>query len=228
MTSGSGRELNRLLAAAAMLSIATLLTTCGPAAPQAETSASRRRGRTGWSYDPVSDRCRLERITIGRVLSPVGHLHSSLRGAGPTSARIVESPVGFVPPQAPAAARARRGLVRLDGRVFVDDEGPFLATGATLFWAVWGWQHDRDRLAEHFKRLAESRCRLRARARRRRAVRAVGGSSGGSARARDTTKPLRAQPTSPTSRGCAWSGRSSAEPTPCRRKLIAWRWSTAS
>ncbi len=155
MTSGSGRELNRLLAAAAMLSIATLLTTCGPAAPQAETSAVALPGTDRLVVDPVSDLMSLERITIGRVLSPVGHLHSSLRGAGPTSARIVESPVGFVPPQAPAAARARRGLVRLDGRVFVDDEGPFLATGATLFWAVWGWQHDRARLAEHFRRLAD-------------------------------------------------------------------------
>jgi hypothetical protein len=54
----------------------------------------------------------------------------------------------------PPAHRARRGIVRLSGRVFVDDDGPFLATGATLFWGVWGYQHDRARLVQHFDALA--------------------------------------------------------------------------
>jgi hypothetical protein len=49
---------------------------------------------------------------------------------------------------------ARRGTVRLDRRAFADANGPFLAVGASLFWAVWGFQHDRQRLKAHFDYLA--------------------------------------------------------------------------
>ena len=45
---------------------------------------------------------------------------------------------------------APRGRVRLVGRVLQDDRGPFLGLGATLFWGVWGYQHDRARLVQHF------------------------------------------------------------------------------
>jgi hypothetical protein len=48
----------------------------------------------------------------------------------------------------------RRGLVRLDGRTFVDDDGPYLAVGASLFWALWGFQHDRPRLERHLEYLS--------------------------------------------------------------------------
>ncbi|MGE0702734.1 MAG: hypothetical protein AB7F99_10045 [Vicinamibacterales bacterium] len=43
-------------------------------------------------------------------------------------------------------AAGRTGAVRLDGRSFADEQGPFLALGATLFWALWGERHDPDRL----------------------------------------------------------------------------------
>ena len=50
--------------------------------------------------------------------------------------------------------RARAGVVRLAGRVFIDDAGPYLATGASLFWALWGYAHDRARVEQHFSFLA--------------------------------------------------------------------------
>ena len=51
------------------------------------------------------------------------------------------------------ARSARRGVVRGDGHAFVDDGGPFLARGATLFWALWGYQHDRARLGRNLETL---------------------------------------------------------------------------
>jgi hypothetical protein len=45
--------------------------------------------------------------------------------------------------------------VRLQGRAFADDQGPWPATGATLFWGVWGYQNDQARLVEHFDELAK-------------------------------------------------------------------------
>jgi len=54
----------------------------------------------------------------------------------------------------PGSVRARTGLVRLAGRVFIDDDGPWLAVGASLFWAMWGYQHDRARLEQHLAFLA--------------------------------------------------------------------------
>jgi hypothetical protein len=50
---------------------------------------------------------------------------------------------------------ARRGIVRGDGHAFVDDEGPFLARGASMFWALWGYQHDRERLGRNLATLRE-------------------------------------------------------------------------
>lgn len=48
------------------------------------------------------------------------------------------------------ARRAGWGHVRLDeGRVLKDDRGPFLGLGASLFWGVWGYNHDRSRLVQH-------------------------------------------------------------------------------
>ena len=48
------------------------------------------------------------------------------------------------------AQRAESGYVRLDGRVLEDDGGPFLGLGASLFWGVWSYDHDRARLIQHF------------------------------------------------------------------------------
>lgn len=56
---------------------------------------------------------------------------------------------------APPKAPARRGLVRLEGRAFADDGGPYLAVGASLFWATWGYRHDRPRLERNLKFLAD-------------------------------------------------------------------------
>lgn len=47
-----------------------------------------------------------------------------------------------------------RGRVRLEHGAFRDDRGPFNALGASLFPAVWAWQHDRARLLENADLLA--------------------------------------------------------------------------
>lgn len=52
-----------------------------------------------------------------------------------------------------AVAEAPRGRVRLEGRVLRDDDGPFLGLGASLFWGVWGYSHDRTRLVQQFELL---------------------------------------------------------------------------
>jgi hypothetical protein len=49
----------------------------------------------------------------------------------------------------------RRGVVRGDGRAFVDDGGPFLARGSSLFWALWAYQHDRERLGRNLATLRD-------------------------------------------------------------------------
>lgn len=59
---------------------------------------------------------------------------------------VVEPP----PPPAPVQTQvARQGVVRIDHRTFVDDFGPFLAVGASLFWSPWGWKNDRSRLEDN-------------------------------------------------------------------------------
>ena len=54
------------------------------------------------------------------------------------------------------APRGRAGLVRADGHRLYDDEGSFLGVGATLMWALWGYQHDRARLQENLAFLSSS------------------------------------------------------------------------
>jgi hypothetical protein len=49
----------------------------------------------------------------------------------------------------------RTGLVGLDGRRFVDGDGPYLPVGASLFWALWGYQHDRARLERQLDYLSK-------------------------------------------------------------------------
>ncbi len=49
---------------------------------------------------------------------------------------------------------ARRGRVRLAGRLMSDDDGPLLAVGASLFWAAWAYEHDRPRLERNLEWLA--------------------------------------------------------------------------
>lgn len=47
---------------------------------------------------------------------------------------------------APALPRVRTGLVRLQGRTFADEAGPYLGIGVTLFPAVSLWKNDPNRL----------------------------------------------------------------------------------
>jgi hypothetical protein len=49
----------------------------------------------------------------------------------------------------------RRGMVRLVGRELHDDGGPFVALGASLFWAAWGYKFDRPRLERNLQWLAD-------------------------------------------------------------------------
>lgn len=51
---------------------------------------------------------------------------------------------------------ARRGLVRLNNRVFVDDDGPFFAHGLTFFAAGWAYTHDRARLEANLAVIAKT------------------------------------------------------------------------
>jgi hypothetical protein len=52
---------------------------------------------------------------------------------------------------------ARQGIVRGEGSSFVDAGGPFLARGASVFWALWGYQHDRERLGRNLSTLRDWR-----------------------------------------------------------------------
>jgi len=67
------------------------------------------------------------------------------------------TPMPDVPGQMAAAGSEgeRAGRVRADRGVLVDDGGPFLALGASLFWALWGERHDPDRLDRNLKWLAD-------------------------------------------------------------------------
>lgn len=48
----------------------------------------------------------------------------------------------------------RHGIVHADGRSWVDDDGAFYPLGGTLFWAMYGWKNDRDRLVQNLEYLA--------------------------------------------------------------------------
>src|SRR4051794_40638020 len=65
-------------------------------------------------------------------------------------ALLVVCDVGDAQDRAP-----RRGRVHGDRHAFVDDGGAFLARGATLFWGLWGYQHDRERLGRNLATLRD-------------------------------------------------------------------------
>ncbi len=44
---------------------------------------------------------------------------------------------------------ARPGIPRLVGKAVTDDAGLFHPLGTTLFWGLWGWKNDRDRLLKN-------------------------------------------------------------------------------
>jgi hypothetical protein len=68
-----------------------------------------------------------------------------------------EIPPAPEPPPAvdvPPTPSGRRGIVRLVGRAFTDDDGVWNPLGASLFWALWGERHDPDRLERNLAHLA--------------------------------------------------------------------------
>jgi hypothetical protein len=62
--------------------------------------------------------------------------------------------IAAIPSSSSIAAPPRSGPVHLSGRTFVDDGGPYLAVGASLFWAGWGCLHDTQRLERNLRFLS--------------------------------------------------------------------------
>jgi hypothetical protein len=61
-------------------------------------------------------------------------------------------PVNVVPaplPPGPAPIPPPTGIVRIENGAMVDDRGPFNALVASLFWALWGYKFDRERLEQN-------------------------------------------------------------------------------
>ncbi len=50
----------------------------------------------------------------------------------------------------------RTGVVRVENKALVDDQGAFHALGTSLFWALWGYQNDRARLEQNLAYLADN------------------------------------------------------------------------
>ncbi|OGQ22125.1 MAG: hypothetical protein A2138_22965 [Deltaproteobacteria bacterium RBG_16_71_12] len=90
-------------------------------------------------------------------------------GAHWVSARLDQTPPGVdASATEPGAAQrftlhvlgspivVRRGVVRAEGRSFVDDDGPFYPLGGTLFWALYGWKNgERARVEDNLRFLAQ-------------------------------------------------------------------------
>lgn len=54
--------------------------------------------------------------------------------------------------------RVGRGIVRSSGRVFVDDVGPFAPFGTSLFWGLWGHEHDPGRTEQNLAKARNIGC----------------------------------------------------------------------
>ncbi len=75
---------------------------------------------------------------------------SPYRGAYDIVALDCNLPITLMPLGPPPP----KGMVRLSGRATVDADGPFLATGASLFWAISGERDDPERLDRNLATLA--------------------------------------------------------------------------
>lgn len=64
--------------------------------------------------------------------------------APPADGSVADAPLAEL--DAGGSSGERGGPVRIEGRVLVDDGGPFVGLGATLFWAAWAYRNDRPRL----------------------------------------------------------------------------------
>lgn len=69
-------------------------------------------------------------------------------GIAPGSLPLPQTDSELTPPWVilDRSVRRRHGATHLDGRRFVDDDGAYLAVGASLFWAVWGYRNDPGKL----------------------------------------------------------------------------------
>jgi hypothetical protein len=98
--------------------------------------------------------------TLAVVVLALERIFFRLHDRAPETTVRTPSPIASsgssagVSPPAAASRPARKGVVRLEGRTFVDDGGPYLAVGTSLFWALWGFQHDRERLNRHLDYLS--------------------------------------------------------------------------
>jgi hypothetical protein len=88
------------------------------------------------------------------ALQDVKRLRASVRYAAATCV-IAAILLAAADPRAAVAPDPRRGAVVLSGRALADQDGPFLALGATLFWALWGEANDPERLDANLAWLAD-------------------------------------------------------------------------
>ena len=58
-------------------------------------------------------------------------------------------------PVPPGAIVARPGICRYDGQVIADDAGVFHPLGLTLFWSLYGWKYERDRIVAHLQWISQ-------------------------------------------------------------------------
>ena len=89
------------------------------------------------------------------VITAPGYQDRSVAAHVPSMAQPGKHTIVTLTAIGPRKAPTRRGVVRLEGRAFADDGGPYLAVGASLFWATWGYRHDRARLEKNLAFLAE-------------------------------------------------------------------------
>ena len=93
-------------------------------------------------------------VVAAACSTPTSDIHRPESAGGTPSATAQNAAAGA---QAKTVLRtARAGIVRADGRAFADDGGPFLALGTTLFWALWGFEHDRDRLTRNLEAISNA------------------------------------------------------------------------
>jgi hypothetical protein len=79
-----------------------------------------------------------------------GTVRRALEEAWPIPAAPPPPPPPFPPP-----VDRRSGVVRLEGRTFADAGGVYEAVGTTMFWGLWGYLHDRERLADNLRFVAD-------------------------------------------------------------------------
>ncbi len=87
-------------------------------------------------------------LTDSFVIAPLGNqdIFFGVEGNGNQSLhRAGPQPV-------PPPITIRTGLVRADGRVFVDDQGAFNPLGVSFFWAIWGEKFDEDKYEANLKK----------------------------------------------------------------------------